>query len=94
MMGIPQESTKARPIKCRSVIYVLCSVKGQIIDILDSDYGRDWNIRLYNIVSPAFHQKGGKEQFPCLQRPGFPGEGDVRVLPVLLLRLDKSPHPE
>ena len=39
MMGIPQESTKARPIKCQYVIYVLRSVKGQIIDALDSDYG-------------------------------------------------------
>ena len=39
MMGIPQESTKAGPIKCRYVIYVLCSVKGQIIDACDSDYG-------------------------------------------------------
>ena len=41
MMGIPQESVKAGPIKCRYVIFVLRSVKGQIIDALDSDYGRD-----------------------------------------------------
>ena len=39
MMGIPQESIKARPIKCRYVIFILCSVEGQIIDALDSDYG-------------------------------------------------------
>ena len=39
MMGIPQESSKAGPIKCRYVIYVLRSVKGQIIDTRDSDYG-------------------------------------------------------
>ena len=39
MMGIPQESTKAGPIKCQYVIYILCSVKGQIIDARDSDYG-------------------------------------------------------
>ena len=44
MMGIPQESAKARPIKCHYVIYVLCSVKGLIINARDSDYGRDWNI--------------------------------------------------
>ena len=31
MMGIPQESAKARPIKCRYVIYILHSVKGQIM---------------------------------------------------------------
>ena len=38
-MGIPQESAKAEPIKCRYVIYILRSVKGQIIDAHDSDYG-------------------------------------------------------
>ena len=39
MMGIKQESLKARPIKCPYVIFVLRSVEGQIIDTLDSDYG-------------------------------------------------------
>ena len=53
MMGILQESSKARPIKCQYVIYVLRSVEGQVIDARDSDYGRDWNIRLYDIVSLA-----------------------------------------
>ena len=38
MMGIPQESAKAGPIKCCYVIYVLRSVKGLIIDTCDSDY--------------------------------------------------------
>ena len=57
MMGIPQESSKARPIKCRYVIYVLRSVEGQIIDARDSDYRRDWNIGLYDIVSPASTRK-------------------------------------
>ena len=41
MMGIPQESSKAGPIKCRYVIYILHSVEGQIIDARDLDYGRD-----------------------------------------------------
>ena len=57
MMGIPQESSKAGLIKCRYVIYVLRSVEGQIINARDSDYGRDWNIGLYDIVSPASTQK-------------------------------------
>ena len=57
MMGILQESAKARPIKCRYVIYVLCSVEGLIIDARNSDYGRDWNIGLYDIVSPASTRK-------------------------------------
>ena len=57
MMGIPQESIKAGPIKCRYVIFVLRSVKGQIIDALNSDYGRDWNIGLYDIISLASTRK-------------------------------------
>ena len=57
MMGIPQESIKARPIKCRYVIFILCSVEGQIIDTLNLDYGQDWNIGLYDIISPASTRK-------------------------------------
>ena len=57
MMGILQESIKAGPIKCRYVIFVLHSVEGLIIDASDSDYGRDWNIGLYDIVSPASTRK-------------------------------------
>ena len=57
MMGILKEMAKAGPIKCRYVIFVLCSVKGQIIDAHDSDYGRDWNIGLYDIVSLASTKK-------------------------------------
>ena len=57
MMGIPQESIKAGPIKCRYIIFVFHSVESQIINALDSDYGRDWNIRLYDIVSPASTRK-------------------------------------
>ena len=56
-MGIPQESLKARPIKCWYVIFVLRSVKGLNIDACDSDYRRDWNIGLYDIVSPASTRK-------------------------------------
>ena len=57
MMGIPQERAKAGPIKCWYVIYVLRSVEGQIIDACDSDYGRDWNIGLYDIINPASTKK-------------------------------------
>ena len=57
MMGILLESAKAGPIKCQYVIHVLLSVEGQIIDALDSHYGRDWNIGLYDIVSPASTKK-------------------------------------
>ena len=62
MMGIPQESAKARLIKCWYVIYVLHSVEGLIIDARDSDYGRDLNIGLHNKVSPGLHKESGEEQ--------------------------------
>ena len=75
MMGIPQESAKAGPIKCRYVIYVLRSVEGQIIDALDSDYGRDWNIRLYDIVSPASTKK--VEKSGSLMYKGLVVQGKV-----------------
>ena len=58
MMGIPQESAKAGPIKCRYVIYVLRSVEGQ-------DYQRPrlglWMRLEHQTVryhQPGFHQKG------------------------------------
>ena len=57
MLGIPQESGKSGPIKARYVIHVLRSVEGHIIDARDSDYGRDWNIGLYDIVSTASTMK-------------------------------------
>ena len=57
IMGILQESIKAGPIKCQYVIFILRSVKGQIIDALDLDYKRNWNIRLYDIISLASTRK-------------------------------------
>ena len=57
MLGIPQESGKSGPIKARYVICVLRSVEGHIIDARDSDYGHDWNIGLYDIVSATSTKK-------------------------------------
>ena len=57
MLGIPQESGKSGPIKAWYVIRVLRSAEGVIIDARDSDYGRDWNIGLYDIVSAASTKK-------------------------------------
>ena len=45
------------PIKARYVIHILRSVEGVIIDAHDSDYGCDWNIGLYDIVSAASTKK-------------------------------------
>ena len=57
MLGIPQESGKSGPIKAWYVILILRSVEGRIIDARDPDYGRDWNIGLYDIVSAASTKK-------------------------------------
>ena len=57
MLGIPQESGKSGPIKAQYVICVLRSAEGVIIDARDSDYGRDWNIGFYDIVSAASTKK-------------------------------------
>ena len=57
MLGIPQESGKSWPIKARYIICVLWSAEGQIIDACDSDYGCDWTIGLYDIVSAASTKK-------------------------------------
>ena len=57
MLGIPQESGKSGPVKAQYVIRVLRSAEGQIIDARDSDYGRDWNIGLYDIVSATSTKK-------------------------------------
>ena len=43
--------------KAQCVIWVLHSAEGQIIDARDFDYGRDWNIGLYDIVSMASTKK-------------------------------------
>ena len=57
MLEIPQESGKSGPIKARYIIRVLRSAEGHIIDARDSDYRRDWNIGLYDIVSAASTKK-------------------------------------
>ena len=57
MLGIPQESGKSGPIKAWYVILILWSVEGRIIDAHDPDYGRDWNIGLYDIVSATSTKK-------------------------------------
>ena len=48
---------------------------------------------------PGLHKEGGEEWYFGIQRPGCPGKGDIRVLPILLLRINKSPdlkqpHPD
>ena len=87
-MGIPKEKSKDGPVKCQYVIYVLRDVAGRIIDGRDSTYGRDWNIRLYDIVSPGIHQENRKERQFDLQGKEHYGQSNVRILPVLLLCVD------
>ena len=58
-----------------------------------------WEHRTIRYHQPSLHKEGGEERYFDLQRPGYPGKGDIRVLPVLLLRINKSldlkqPHPD
>ena len=55
-----------------------------------------WTIRY---SQPSLHKEGGEERYFDLQRLGCPGKGDIWVLPVLLLHINKSPdlkqpHPD
>ena len=61
MPGVPQKNTieagKWELIKARYVMKVLRSVEGEVIDAKHPDYGRDQNIGVYDIVSPASMRK-------------------------------------
>ena len=60
MPGIPQENIKGGKwelIKASYVMKVLWSIEGETIDCKHPDYGRDQNIGLYEIVSPASMRK-------------------------------------
>ena len=55
-----------------------------------------WTIRY---SQPSLHKEDGEERYFDPQRPGCPGKGDIWVLPILLLRINKSPdlkqpHPD
>ena len=54
---VEQGETVLRDRYVRYVIRVLRSAEGVIIDARDSDYRRDWNIGLYDIVSAASTKK-------------------------------------
>ena len=61
MPGVPQElihkGEEWEPLKAHYVMRVLWSIEGEMIDAKNADYGRDWNIGLYDIVSPASMRK-------------------------------------
>ena len=60
MPRVPQENIKGgkqEMIKARYIIYMLRSIEGETIDCKHPDYGRDQNIGLYDIVSPACMRK-------------------------------------
>ena len=94
MTGIPQESSKARPIKCRYVIYIPRSVEGLIIDAHDSDYGHNWNIGLYDIVSPASTRKVEKSGTFIFNGKVVQGKVTYGYCLVLHLCIDKPPDSE
>ena len=81
MMGIPKENSKDGPVKCRNVIYVLRDVASRIIDARDSSYGRDWNIGLYDIVSPASTKKIEKSSNLVYKGKSISGKVTYRYCP-------------
>ena len=81
MLGIPQESGKSGPIKARYIIRILRSVEGHIIDARDSDYRRDWNIGLYDIVSAASTKKVEKHGQMLWKGPSVSGKVSYEYCP-------------
>ena len=61
MPGVPQElihkGEEQEPLKAHYLMRVLWSIEGEMIDAKNANYGRDWNIGLYDIVSPASMRK-------------------------------------
>ena len=99
MLGIPQESGKSGPIKAQYIIRILRSAEGVIIDARDSDYGRDWNIGLYDIMSAASTKKVEKHGQMLWKGRCVSGKSKLWVLPILFLCLHQSPdsqqsHPD
>ena len=86
MPGIPQENTpkgeKRELIKGRYMMKVLWSIEGEIIDTKHPDYGRDQNIRLYDIVSPASMKKVEKSGQITVRGKAISGRVDYRYCPL------------
>ena len=87
MPGVPQENIrggKQKMIKACYIIYVLQSIKGETIDCKHPDYGRDQNIGLYDIVSPASMRKVERSGQTTVWGKSIKGSVDYGYCPLCL----------
>ena len=86
MPGIPQENIpkggKWELIKARYVMKVLWSMEGEIIDAKHPDYGRDQNIGLFDIVSPASMKKVERSGQMTVRGRSIKGSMDYKYCPL------------
>ena len=79
------------PLRPRYVIRILRSAEGVIIDARDSDYGRDWNIGLYDIVSAASTKKVERHGQIVWKGHLVSGKVSYGYCPFLFVCLHQSP---
>ena len=87
MPGVPQENIKGgkrEMIKAHYIIYMLWSVEGETIDCKHPDYGRDQNIGLYDIVSPASMRKVERSSQTMVWGKSIKGSVDYGYCPLCL----------
>ena len=75
---------KQELIKARYMMKVLQSVEGETIDTKHPDYGRDQNIGLYDIVSPASMRQVEKSGQITVQGKSIKGSVDYGYCPLCL----------
>ena len=87
MPRVPQENIKGgkrEMIKARYIIYVLRNIEGETIDCKHPDYGRDQNIGLYDIVSPASIRKIERSGQTMVWGKSIKGSVDYGYCPLCL----------
>ena len=85
MPGIPQENIKGGKrelIKACYMMKVLWSIEGETIDCKHPDYGRDQNIGLYDIVSPASMRKVERSGQTTVRGKSIKGSVDYGYCPL------------
>ena len=88
MPRIPQDSTpkggKRELIKACYVMWVLGSIEGEVIDAKHPNYGLDWIIGWFDIVSPASMKKVEKNGHITVQGKVISRKANYRYCPLCL----------
>ena len=86
MPGIPQDSTpkggKRELIKARYVMWVLRSIEGEVIDARHPNYGQDWIIGLFDIVSSASIKKVERNGHITVRGKAISGKANYGYCPL------------